>query len=200
MIRCEKCSKLNDSDAKYCKYCGAELPKDENKEELIRCPYCGLLQSSSNFYCLSCGTALNEEILCKFCGYPLEKEWEYCPVCGAKTKRKIREIPHLLFEGGYKLEIPRNIPEEGILIGRYRMPPSLENDIRLMVSREHFKIYLSDDDYMLVDVGSTNGTIVDGIKLEKGSPVKLQNGSQILIAGRIMAIFKEDDVDGQKSI
>ncbi len=201
MIKCEKCSKMNEDDAKFCKYCGAELVVPENKNKdtkeegsnLVRCEYCGLLQPALNFYCSSCGTALKEDIFCKFCGYPLEKSWEYCPNCGAKIKRKKKEIPHLLFEGGYKLEIPKNIPIDGIIIGRDRMPPSLNHEARLMVSREHFKIYVSEDKYMIVDIGSTNGTVVDGIKLEKNVPVRLENESQILIAGSILAIFKKGD-------
>ena len=195
---CSKCGRKNDEDAVYCKYCGEKLKSDAYNNE-IRCEYCGLKQPSTNHYCTSCGRSLHpEELRCSFCGFPLEMSWEYCPSCGVSVKANVIKSPYIMFENGYKLWLPRDMPKEGIIIGRSKIPASIDEELRLVVSKKHFKIYIDNGDYMLVDMGSTNGTIVDGIKLEKNIPARLEDGSQILIAGCIMAIFKEGDADGKK--
>ena len=198
MIKCRKCNTPNDDDAIYCKYCGERLEKEETDSEMIRCKYCGLLQPSDNHYCISCGTTLYpKEYKCSFCGYPLDTSWEYCPMCGVSLKTKRKETSYLLFEGGYKLWLPPEISEEGVEIGREKIPKNIDEDSRLFVSKRHFKIYVNGGNYMIVDLDSTNGTMVDGNKIEPMVPMKLEDGSKILIAERIMAVFKEGDENGK---
>ena len=166
--------------------------------EHIRCRHCGLVQSPENHYCLSCGTALYpEEFRCSFCGYPLETSWEYCPMCGISLKSETRGPAYLLFGHGYKLWLPPNISEDGVDIGREKIPPTVDNDSILLVSRRHFRIYTSEGEYFIEDLGSTNGTMVDGIEIEKGEPIKLEDGAKILIAGRVMIVFKKGGKNGK---
>ncbi len=167
--------------------------------ESVRCGRCGLVQSPENHYCISCGAALYpEEFRCSFCGYPLETSWEYCPMCGGiSLMSKARSPAYLLFEHGYKLWLPSDVPEGGVDIGREKIPPTVDNDSILLVSRRHFKIYTAEGDYFLEDLGSTNGTMVDGMEIEKGEPIKLEDGAKILIAGRIMIVFKKGGKNGK---
>jgi len=52
-----------------------------------------------------------------------------------------------------------------------------------LISREHFSIAFDGAVIALTDLGSTNGTFVDGVALEKDRPVALRDG-QRFIAGR----------------
>jgi hypothetical protein len=52
-----------------------------------------------------------------------------------------------------------------------------------MVSREHAAIRLTDEGrYVIRDLGSRNGTVVDGVPLKPGDDAALRNGSRIYVA------------------
>ena len=82
---------------------------------------------------------------------------------------------------GRVLEIPRcallslNGPRRGeeVIIERecFRIGKSPENDLVLAdetVSREHCEIVRDDKGYLLRDLGSTNGTLLDGAEIREG--------------------------------
>ena len=87
------------------------------------------------------------------------------------------------YQGG---EFP--LPDDGeIVIGR-----SSELDMVLvedMVSRRHAKIAVEDGDIFLEDLGSTNGSFVNG---EKISRTKLGEGDRILIGTSIIKVVASD--------
>jgi len=51
-VRCHKCNKENDADAKFCDECGAALMKS------AACPGCGELNDPDARYCDNCGRSL----------------------------------------------------------------------------------------------------------------------------------------------
>lgn len=51
-----------------------------------------------------------------------------------------------------------------------------------MVSRVHAEVNRVEENYYLVDLGSTNGTFVNGVKIEKNESYLLQVGDEILFA------------------
>ncbi|NBW39746.1 FHA domain-containing protein [bacterium] len=60
---------------------------------------------------------------------------------------------------------------------------AIDEDAR--VSRKHATIEMSGDELSIIDMGSLNGTILNGaVQLEEGKVYPLQDGDQILI-GRI---------------
>ena len=87
------------------------------------------------------------------------------------------------YQGG---EFP--LPESGeIVIGR-----SSELDMVLvedMVSRRHAKISVEDGDIFLEDLGSTNGSFVNGEKITR---TKLEEGDRILIGTSIIKVVTSD--------
>jgi hypothetical protein len=87
------------------------------------------------------------------------------------------------YQGG---EFP--LPDEGeIVIGR-----SSELDMVLvedMVSRRHAKISVEDGDIFLEDLGSTNGSFVNGEKITR---TKLAEGDRILIGTSIIKLVPSD--------
>lgn len=80
----------------------------------------------------------------------------------------------------------RYSPRGPITIGR-----TSENDVVIpeySVSRKHCIIALVNEVYRITDLGSANGTLVDGIAIGKLAPHKLAGG-EILTMGRLMLYF-----------
>jgi pSer/pThr/pTyr-binding forkhead associated (FHA) protein len=87
------------------------------------------------------------------------------------------------YQGG---EFPLRMDRE-IIVGR-----SSELDMVLvedMVSRKHAKITTSGDQIIIQDLGSTNGTFVNGEKIKK---VRLKEGDRILIGTSIIKLVAVD--------
>jgi hypothetical protein len=81
---------------------------------------------------------------------------------------------------------PQNSGRGPITIGR-----TSENDIAIAeysVSRKHCIVVRVETEYRLTDMGSTNGTIVDGVPLAPQKPVRLHGGETISL-GRLMLVF-----------
>lgn len=93
------------------------------------------------------------------------------------------------YQGG---EFPLPNSKE-IVVGR-----SSELDMVLvedMVSRRHAKITVTGDQIFIQDLGSTNGTFVNGEKIKRA---RLQEGDRILIGTSIIKLVAADDATGDK--
>lgn len=94
------------------------------------------------------------------------------------------------YQGG---EFP--LPAEGeIVVGR-----SSELDMVLvedMVSRRHAKMTVSGDEIFIQDLGSTNGTFVNGEKVKRA---RLQEGDRILIGTSIIKLIASEESGGQRA-
>jgi pSer/pThr/pTyr-binding forkhead associated (FHA) protein len=76
--------------------------------------------------------------------------------------------------------------EKAVVIGR-----STECDIQLgvqNVSRKHARVFLYNEEYLIEDLGSTNGVLVNGIKVVK---CVLRNNDQIEM-GCVKLVFNEE--------
>lgn len=76
---------------------------------------------------------------------------------------------------------------EVLLMGdSYIIGSGAQNDIIVQdnptVSRRHARIFLNDGFYYIEDIGSTNGTSVNGERLRKMEPCKLDDGARIRIS------------------
>ncbi len=70
------------------------------------------------------------------------------------------------------------------LVGRISIGRSTENDVVIdnkLASREHAIIQKIKDDYYLKDLGSTNGTLLNGAKVPNDKYIKLEHGDTITI-------------------
>ncbi len=95
------------------------------------------------------------------------------------------------YQGG-EYPLPAN---REIVIGR-----SSELDMVLvedMVSRRHAKIIVSDDQIVIQDLGSTNGTFVNGEKIKRA---KLSEGDRILIGTSIIKLVAADPASAGSSL
>src|SRR6188768_2328211 len=92
------------------------------------------------------------------------------------------------YQGG---EFPLRMNRE-IIIGR-----SSDLDMVLvedMVSRKHAKISTTDDEVYIQDLGSTNGTFVNGEKITRS---RLQEGDRILVGTSIIKMVAMDPAQYQ---
>jgi hypothetical protein len=81
---------------------------------------------------------------------------------------------------------PQNSMRGPISVGR-----TSENDIAIpeySVSKRHCIIARVENEYRLTDMGSTNGTILDGTTLLPQKPRRLKGGETIAL-GRLMLVF-----------
>ena len=87
------------------------------------------------------------------------------------------------YQGG---EFPL-VPDKQIVVGR-----SSDLDMVLvedMVSRKHARIALTEDQIWIEDLGSTNGTFVNGEKVKRA---RLKEGDRVLIGTSILKVIAGD--------
>src|SRR5579862_9321236 len=79
------------------------------------------------------------------------------------------------------------VPERQIVVGR-----SSDLDMVLvedMVSRKHARIAMQNDQIWIEDLGSTNGTFVNGEKIKRA---RLKEGDRVLIGTSILKVIAGD--------
>jgi FOG: FHA domain len=106
---------------------------------------------------------------------------------GGPSKRYALRFISGKYQGG---EFPLN-PNREIVIGR-----SSDLDMVLvedMVSRKHAKISVSDDQIIIQDLGSTNGTFVNGERIKK---TRLRENDRILVGTSILKLIEVDTSKG----
>jgi hypothetical protein len=107
--------------------------------------------------------------------------------------------PGAMFPGRPRLVITGSSPGTGVEAGReyaLQTPVTLlgrgtDCDLRMVdpgVSRHHAELRVEDDQVVLVDLGSTNGTLVDGQPVRR---VVLVHGTTVTL-GRTTMVFQQD--------
>ena len=69
--------------------------------------------------------------------------------------------------------------KEECIVGRGEASHFRLQDRRRLISSRHAKITQQDDGYVLMDIGSTNGTTLNGTRIEVGKPYSLAAQDQI---------------------
>lgn len=83
------------------------------------------------------------------------------------------------------------LEQEEILLGR-----DLANDITIgdpEVSRRHARFFMRDDNFFVEDLGSTNGTFLNGERIS--SPKQLRVGDVITLGENVVLVFEKPSVD-----
>lgn len=86
-------------------------------------------------------------------------------------------------------ELSHDLEQDLITVGRVEDNVLQIDDIS--VSSHHGQLELKGDDYVLTDLGSTNGTRLNGKSIAANEEHKLQDGDQILF-GKIDAVYSSD--------
>ncbi|MEQ1764543.1 MAG: protein kinase [Pyrinomonadaceae bacterium] len=147
----------------------------------------------------------NQSVFCGFCGQRIVATDLFCAFCGAKQPiaqqgvhseiyHKASATARLVIEGTSELSAPiYALQKDDNLIGR-RDPMSnifpevdlSKYDPQTKISRRHAKVWRDGTSFMLEDLGSSNGTVVEGaannvFKLPAHQPYKLSSGDRIKI-------------------
>ena len=104
--------------------------------------------------------------------------------------------PRLVFDNGQG-EIPLPMGKTEITIGREDPISGIHPEIDLTpfggesggVSRQHARLINSGGQWSIVDLGSTNYTRVDGLRIEPGAPHPLKDGARLQF-GRLTVTFR----------
>ena len=154
-MKCPFCQGVIDDDSRYCDLCG---------KHLMFCPECR--QPKKGTSCPRCGELLvGAEKFFSAEAKPLEKI-DFNQIFDALLTLKGEDMTLYVKEGGFGRS-GGIFPELGSC---------------KFVSGHHGKIAFEDGEWKICDLGSTNGTAIDGVKLEKDKWYPLRKGQKLKIA------------------
>jgi len=140
----------------------------------ITCPVCGAASPGGEIYCSDCGFLLSET--------PVEVEAEM-PAEGASK----------LIDAASGREF---VLKQGVnTIGRQDTDVLLSHPT---VSRRHAQITVEENRCVLEDVGSTNGTMINGRQIEQGKAEELSDGDEIIF-GSVRLRFENPSAACEKT-
>jgi serine/threonine protein kinase len=130
---------------------------------------------------------------CPFCSRSNRLEAHFCGHCGSHLTGQLRGILQIIGPAGPAWEIP--VAKSPFVIGRKSASDGIHPDLDLsyydtkFVSRRHAQITRSGSEYVLIDLGSANGTFVNGTQLSTHVPRILRSGDRITI-GKAHLVFQ----------
>jgi len=182
--KCGNCHEtLMDGD-KYCRHCGTKRGEGQFKPYLniMECIY-GPMPVKRKHICNTCKTIWERELM-------IDQE-HFCPNCGGNVD--IIETPY--WDNEERNEETITLTSDVLSISFSSNKQTIINIGRTStldfpiphpsVSRKHASIIYQNNQWYLQDLGSTNGTMLNGIRIYpfKGTP--LSNGDQICFAGLV---------------
>jgi len=135
-------------------------------------------------YCSVCGAGNGERAhFCRHCGQPLERR--------LAAELVVVEPP----EWGWSIPLLGS----SVLIGRPHGQRAVDLDVSPLdpdgyVSRNHAIIAASDEGHTIVDLASSNGTAVNGVKLRAHQAVRLADGDRIRM-GKLLLTYRVQRVN-----
>ncbi len=138
-----------------------------------------------------------EFVFCGHCGEKIGQDDIYCAHCGSRQVTDPGAAPALATSGRITAQLivlgttdmvkPFTIDKESVLIGRTDPHTSIFPEIDLTmydpetkVSRKHARIYRQGEQFVIEDLGSVNGTIINSIS---GGSVRLNSRAPRVLAG-----------------
>lgn len=185
---------------------------------MIKCTACGTTNSEGSQFCDECGnslkTAINSEVQIKqveyieqpavqmanvtSVGIPLIiDDAQYNENLSIEKKVDTAQTAKLIIERGVSVGAEFQINSNEAYIGRWDADNGIFPDVDLdvhdpeaKVSRRHARIKFANGQFVIEDLGSTNGTFVNrGRRLIPGSPQILTDGDEIIV-GKTFLRFK----------
>jgi hypothetical protein len=108
----------------------------------------------------------------------------------APSQSRVRSAAVAILELSNGLKI--KLGGESEIIGRSQVARALTLDELGAISKQHFRISFEDGKPFIEDMGSTNGTTVNGRDIQGAGPVGLHDGDVIEMAGRASLKFRAD--------
>lgn len=166
---------------------------------MIKCKDCGASQYPGTLFCSECGRFLLDgsdkttgvlpfsEFARRPLPSPVEEEGQAADV---ESKQLMFIIPasrrRVKVELADKIQIGRGVPDSDVV-------PELDltddNGVDNGVSREHAVIQLWQRGIVLIDLESTNGTLLNNSRLSPNLPYLLQSGDEVRFGDLLVHIF-----------
>jgi serine/threonine-protein kinase len=143
----------------------------------------------------SMSTLAVERVFCGFCGKSISSEDVFCPHCGARqpiaaasaSLRAARATARLVVTGTTELDATFLLSKETNLVGRTDPQSNIFPDVDLSrfdpetkISRRHARVWREGDTFLVEDLGSVNGTVVnEAVRLGPRQPRPLANGDRL---------------------
>ena len=139
---------------------------------MMTCPFCRAEIPDDSYFCDQCGKELK---FCPECGKP--KRGTVCAACGVELISAGEHFAVKLSLYGEGLCLPLKEGDFGRTCGIW---PELGGS--QYISGRHGHIGRDGGAWTITDLGSTNGTKVNGTPLRKDVPVALKVGDKVVIA------------------
>jgi serine/threonine protein kinase, bacterial len=142
-------------------------------------------------------TIQTEMVFCGFCGGRIAADDVFCAHCGAKQPlvglgssaalRTARATARLIVAGTTELDMSYHLQKEDNLLGRSDPHSNIFPEVDLSkfdpetkVSRRHARIWRKGDQFLIEDLNSVNGTVInDAIRLAPRQPRVLESGDKL---------------------
>lgn len=165
---------------------------------MIRCPSCGQHEFAGTLYCSECGVRLTQQIPSP-AGATTPDEAAAAPesaesrlASGARAGLKILASGEVISLIGRKqFTLGRSMPGQAVIpdIDLDRLDASLHG-----VSRMHAELIVGQDNVLIKDLESVNGTMVNGKRLRPQRPMPISSGDLIEIGSlRLQLITRQRD-------
>jgi FHA domain/Double zinc ribbon len=199
MIFCPSCNHQNPEGAVNCEVCYTELPS------MISCPHCGVSIFSNAVFCGSCGNNLQpvqmetSAMIEKSTLLPIDINEENTIkadlIASATVLQTIKTAKLFHVQTNTTVAIPNNLSV--IKIGKQTIQSNPEIDVSgfpnsEIVSRIHAKLIQENGEFLIEDLGSSNGTYINHLPLLKGDRHQLKTGDHISLGkeNKVTFIFQ----------
>lgn len=198
-MKCTICGADNLEGAAYCEDCGSKLPTtpppeveatEEYEEEPIpepsetpmgeiTCPACGADNPAGSKFCDDCGASLESAAM-------QEEEEEVLEAPTGYAKLIVQDYDTEFILDKDVITIGRQSPADGIF-------PDIDLtdvDDEAYISRRHARILRKDDGFIFEDMGSSNGSFINNVRIAQGVQQFLNDGDVIRLGKTVMTLQK----------
>lgn len=205
-MKCTICGAENLEGAAYCEDCGSKLPTVappdvetagpeeiveepdleavETSEGAIFCPACGSENPDGSKFCDDCGASLEGAAEAVSEEESEEEEPPETPTGVAKLVVQGTGTEYILDKD--VIEMGRQSPADGI----FPDVDLTDEDIDAYISRRHARIVRKDDGFIFEDVGSSNGSFINNVRIAPGVQQFLNEGDTIRLGKTMLSLIK----------
>jgi hypothetical protein len=214
-MKCTICGAENLEGAAYCEDCGSKLPtspppasggvEEEFETEetsygadndsagssemsggAIVCPSCGTDNPEGSSFCDDCGSSLESGSVEEEVTEPEIVEEELPETPRGSAKLVVQDSSREFYLDKDVITIGRQSPADGIF-------PDIdltEVDVEAYISRRHARILRKDDGFIFEDMGSSNGSFINNVRVTQGVQQFLNEGDMLRLGKTVMTLIK----------